>query len=73
MVIKVGCINDDGKTNAEYVPDVEIFTRSRVPWMAPVDGAKRRLLTLLRFERWLCCCMKGFRRTDMLWCTQRDK
>lgn len=37
MVIKAGCI--DGVDAAkEYVPEVEIFTRSRVPWVQPVDA-----------------------------------
>ena len=49
MVIKVGCIDDDGRTNAEYVPDVEIFTRSRVPWMKPVDGAKQEIADFTSF------------------------
>lgn len=43
MVIKAGCIDDDGETNANYVPDVEIFTRNRVPWMAAVEGAKQEI------------------------------
>ena len=49
MVIKVGCIDDDGKTNAEYVPNVEIFTRSRVPWMVPVEGAKQEIADFTSF------------------------
>ena len=49
MVIKVGCIDDDGKTNVEYVPDVEIFTRSRVPWMVPVEGAKQEIADFTSF------------------------
>ena len=43
MVIKAGCIDDDGKTNAEYVPDVEILTRSRVPWMKSGEGARQEV------------------------------
>ena len=43
MAVKVGCIDDDGRTNAEYVPDIEIFTRSRVPWIAPVESAKQEI------------------------------
>lgn len=42
MVIKAGCI--DGVDAAkEYVPEVEIFTRSRVPWVEPVEGAKQEV------------------------------
>ncbi|MCJ1271295.1 hypothetical protein MMC22_011195 [Lobaria immixta] len=49
MVIKAGCIDDDGKTNAGFVPKVEIFTRSRVPWMAPVEGAKQEIANFTSF------------------------
>jgi hypothetical protein len=42
IVIKAGCI--DGVNAAkEYVPQVEIFTRSRVPWITPVEGAKQEI------------------------------
>ena len=42
MAIKAGCI--DGYDAAmEYKPDVEIFTRSRVPWIAAVEGAKQEV------------------------------
>jgi hypothetical protein len=42
MVIKAGCI--DGLDMAgEYVPEVEIFTRSRVPWVGPVKGAEQNM------------------------------
>jgi hypothetical protein len=30
---------DGGKVNREFVPDIEIFTRSRAPWMKPVESA----------------------------------
>jgi hypothetical protein len=30
---------DGGKVNKEFVPDIEIFTRSRAPWMKPVESA----------------------------------
>ena len=43
MVVKAGCIDDDGVANAGFVPEVEIFTRSRVPWMKPVEGAKQEI------------------------------
>ena len=42
IAIKAGCI--DGVDAAmEYVPEVEIFTRSRVPWIAAVEGAKQEV------------------------------
>lgn len=43
MVVKAGYIDDDGKNNAGYLPDVEIFTRSRAPWMKPVEGARQEI------------------------------
>jgi len=42
MVIKSGCI--DGKdATADFVPQVEIFTRSRAPWVQPIEGAKQEV------------------------------
>ena len=49
IVVKAGCIDDDGKTNAGYVPEVEIFTRSRVSWMAPVEGARQEIVDFTSF------------------------
>ena len=49
MAIKAGCIDDDGKANADYVPDVEIFTRSRAAWMTPVKGAKQEIADFTSF------------------------
>ena len=43
MVIKAGCIDDDGQVNAEFVPAVETFTRSRVPWIPAVEGARQEV------------------------------
>lgn len=63
MVIKAGCIDDDGKTNAGFVPKVEIFTRSRVPWMAPVEGAKQEIANFTSFWAMLVY-LKGFSRAD---------
>jgi hypothetical protein len=40
IVIKAGCI-DGVDAASEYVPEVEIFTRSRVPWVQPIAGAKQ--------------------------------
>ncbi|KAL2072125.1 hypothetical protein VTL71DRAFT_11468 [Oculimacula yallundae] len=43
MVIKAGCIDlPDGRDpSTEYIPDVEIFTRSRVPWISPIASARQ--------------------------------
>jgi hypothetical protein len=43
MVVKDGCIDDDGKINDEYIPDVEIFTRSRSPWIPAVERALQKV------------------------------
>ncbi|KAK6434189.1 hypothetical protein LTR95_009629 [Oleoguttula sp. CCFEE 5521] len=43
FALKVGNIDserqDGGKVNKEYIPDIEIFTRNRAPWITPVKGA----------------------------------
>jgi len=40
--VKVGCIDDEeGDVPKSYIPDVEIFTRSRVPWEKEVEGAEQ--------------------------------
>jgi len=41
MVIKAGCV--DGDAAREFVPQVEIFTRSRLPWVPAVEGAKQEI------------------------------
>ncbi|KAG4429357.1 hypothetical protein IFR05_015156 [Cadophora sp. M221] len=43
MVIKAGCMDlPDGRDpSKEYIPDVEVFTRSRVPWVEPVATARQ--------------------------------
>lgn len=42
LSFEAGCI--DGVDSAtEYVPQVEIFTRNRVPWIAPMEAAKPEL------------------------------
>ena len=42
VVIKAGCM--DGVDAAkEYVPQVEVFTRSRVPWVSAIEGAKQEI------------------------------
>jgi hypothetical protein len=38
MVIKAGCIDDEDAPTT-YVPDIEVFTRSRVPWVPAIEGA----------------------------------
>ena len=41
LAVKVGCIDgvDGEDVPSTYVPDVEIFTRSRAPWEKAVEGA----------------------------------
>ena len=39
IVIKAGCIDSEEDPSAAYVPNIEIFTRSRVPWIAAIEGA----------------------------------
>jgi len=43
MAIKAGCIDlPDGRDpSKEYVPDVEIFTRSRLPYVEPIATARQ--------------------------------
>jgi hypothetical protein len=43
IALKVGNIDDDGKANSNFVPDVEIFTRTRCPWIPAVEGAKQEI------------------------------
>jgi len=38
LAVKVGGIDDEDVV-LKYVPDVEIFTRSRASWVKPVEGA----------------------------------
>lgn len=38
LAIKVGCIDDEDVVKG-YVPDIEIFTRNRAPWVQPIEGA----------------------------------
>lgn len=42
MVIKAGCIDDEDAAMT-YVPDIELFTRSRVPWVPAIEGAKQEI------------------------------
>jgi hypothetical protein len=32
-------LQDDGKVNKGFSPDIEIFTRSRAQWIKPVESA----------------------------------
>lgn len=43
MVIKAGCIDSEEDPAKTYVPTVETFTRSRAPWIQPIEGAKQCL------------------------------
>jgi hypothetical protein len=48
MVIKAGCI--DGKdATMGFVPQVETFTRSRGPWVQPIEGAKQEIANFTDF------------------------
>ena len=39
IVIKAGCLDGNGDPAATYVPNIEIFTGSRVPWIPAVEDA----------------------------------
>jgi len=39
IVIKAGWIDSEEDPSAKYIPDIEIFTRSRVPWIPALEGA----------------------------------
>jgi hypothetical protein len=43
MVIKAGCIDGVEDPAKIFVPQVEVFTRSRVPWVPPIEGAGQEL------------------------------
>ncbi|RFU80280.1 mss4 [Trichoderma arundinaceum] len=38
MAVKIGCVDDEDLLKT-FVPDVEIFTRNRAPWVPAVEGA----------------------------------
>lgn len=48
VVIKAGCADGDEAKN--YVPSVELFTRSRMPWIAPIEGAKQEIADFTSLE-----------------------
>jgi len=43
--MKAGCVDGvDGEDVAtNFVPDIELYTRSRVPWVSAVEGAKQEI------------------------------
>jgi hypothetical protein len=41
VMIKAGCA--DGDEAKEFFPTVELFTRSRLPWVAAIEGAKQEI------------------------------
>lgn len=43
MVIKAGCIDGVEDPAKTFVPQVEVFTRSRVPWVPAIEGAEQEL------------------------------
>lgn len=48
MVIKAGCIDGVGDPAKAFIPQVEVFTRSRVPWVPPIEGAEQELAGFTR-------------------------
>jgi hypothetical protein len=48
MVIKAGCIDGVDDPAKTFVPQVEVFTRSRVPWVPPIEGAEQELASFTR-------------------------
>jgi hypothetical protein len=48
VVIKAGCADGDEAKN--YVPSVELFTRSRLPWVVPIEGAKQEIADFTSLE-----------------------
>lgn len=43
VIIKAGTLDDAGSRMSTEGPCLEIFTRSRVAWIRPVEGAEQRL------------------------------
>ncbi|TVY78432.1 hypothetical protein LSUE1_G004266 [Lachnellula suecica] len=41
LAIKAGCIDSKEDPSSTYVPDIEIFTRSRVPYVAAFEGVRQ--------------------------------
>ena len=39
ITVKAGCLDSEEYPAATFVPDMEIFTRSRVPWVPAIEGA----------------------------------
>jgi len=43
IVIKAGCIDGNEDPAKTFAAQVEVFTRSRVPWVPPIDGAEQEV------------------------------
>jgi hypothetical protein len=39
LTVKAGCIDGEEDPASTFVPDIEIFTRSRVSWVPAIEGA----------------------------------
>lgn len=39
FTVKAGCIDSEEDPSSTFVPDIEIFTRSRVPYVPAIEGA----------------------------------
>ncbi|KAE9369660.1 hypothetical protein N431DRAFT_493439 [Stipitochalara longipes BDJ] len=48
IVIKAGCIDGIDDPATIFVPQVEVFTRSRVPWVPPIEDAEQELAGFTR-------------------------
>jgi hypothetical protein len=42
ITVKAGCIDSKEDPAAPYVPDIEIFTRSRVPWVPAIEDVAQK-------------------------------
>ena len=48
IVIKAGCIDGVEDPAKTFIPHVEVFTRSRVPWVPPFEGAAQEVAGFTR-------------------------
>jgi hypothetical protein len=51
FTVKAGCI-DNEDVAATFVPDIELFTRNRVPWEKPVEGARQEVADFTDLSPW---------------------
>ncbi|TAQ88153.1 hypothetical protein B7494_g3540 [Chlorociboria aeruginascens] len=38
ITVKAGCIDSESDPATDFIPEIEIFTRSRVPWVPAIEG-----------------------------------